>query len=63
MEEEGEGISAREPQGRYDVDEEGEGRTSMSDTPEGVKGVLESVKCHAPSGRRTAIRMSEPGVC
>ena len=63
MEEEGEAISALELQGKNDVDEEGEGSTSISDTPEGVNGVLESAKCHAPSGRRMAIRMSEPGVC
>jgi hypothetical protein len=27
-----------------------------------VNGVLESAKCHAPSGRLMAMRMSEPGV-
>lgn len=41
----------------------GEGTTSISDTPEGVNGVRESAKCHAPSGRRIAMRMSCPGVC
>ena len=41
----------------------GDGVTSISDTPMGVKGVRESVKCHAPSGRRMAMRMSSPGLC
>ena len=63
VEEEGEAISALELQGKNDVDEEGEGNTSISDMPEGVNGVPESAKCHAPSGRRMAMRMSEPGVC
>jgi hypothetical protein len=35
-----------------------DGTLSRSLTPEGVKGVRESVKCQAPSGRRTAIRIS-----
>ena len=46
-----------------DLEDMGDGVTSISDTPEGVKGVRESVKCHAPSGRRMAIRMSSPGLC
>ena len=40
---------------------EGMGVFSRSETPTGRKGVRESVKCHAPSGRRWAIRMSLPG--
>jgi len=44
-------------------DDIGEGVTSISLTPTGVNGVRESAKCQAPSGRRTAIRMSSPGLC
>lgn len=44
------------------VDVEGGRRTSISFTPAGVKGVSESPKCQAPSGRRKAIRMFSPGV-
>jgi hypothetical protein len=46
-----------------DLEDMGDGVTSISDTPAGVKGVRESVKCHAPSGRRMAMRMSSPGLC
>ena len=46
-----------------DLVDMGDGATSISDTPTGVKGVRESVKCHAPSGRRIAMRMSSPGLC
>lgn len=46
-----------------DLEDMGDGATSISDTPAGVKGVRESVKCHAPSGRRIAMRMSSPGLC
>ena len=46
-----------------DLVDMGDGVTSISDTPTGVKGVRESVKCHAPSGRRMAMRMSSPGLC
>ena len=46
-----------------DLVDMGDGMTSISDTPAGVKGVRESVKCHAPSGRRMAMRMSSPGLC
>jgi len=44
------------------VEDTGEGTTSISLTPAGVNGVRESVKCHAPSGRRIAMRMSSPGL-
>lgn len=44
-------------------DDIGEGITSRSVTPAGVKGVRESAKCQAPSGRRIAMRMSSPGLC
>lgn len=33
----------------------------MSETPEGVKGSLGSVKSHAPSGLRMASRSLSPG--
>lgn len=48
---------------RLVAEEMGEGTTSISLTPIGVKGVRESAKCQAPSGLRNAMRMSSPGLC
>lgn len=48
---------------RLVAEETGEGTTSISLTPIGVKGVRESAKCQAPSGLRNAIRISSPGLC
>ena len=43
-----------------DLEDIGDGVISISDTPEGVKGVQESVECRDPSERRMAMRMSSP---
>lgn len=50
----------RKDEAKDAVEDQGE---SMSEVPDGVNGARGSENCHAPSGRRIAMRMPDPGVC